>query len=71
MAADGTPADGTYVTRSEWVRPEGRPDAIDEIADQFERPGGALPAGVEVSGWPQRSRGWTEVSRLHPERRAS
>jgi len=64
-------ADESYVTRSAWVRTAGRPDAIDEIADQFERPRDPLPAVAVVTGWPQRSRGWTEDSRLHPERRAS
>lgn len=27
-----------YVTNDAWVRTLGRPDAIDDIADQFERP---------------------------------
>jgi hypothetical protein len=31
-----------YVTNDAWVRSLGRPDAIDEIADQFERPVAAV-----------------------------
>ena len=30
-----------YVTRSSWMSAPGRADAIDEVADQFERPSGA------------------------------
>ena len=71
-------ADETWVTRSAWVRTLGRPDAIDEIADQFERPSDPPSAAPEAAwsgpGWPQRPRGWAETSPLHadtPERRAS
>ena len=31
-------ADETYVTHGGWTQQPGRPDQIDEIADQFERP---------------------------------
>jgi hypothetical protein len=37
-------AEEQYVTNGAWVRAVGRPDAIDEIADQFERP---VAAGME------------------------
>ena len=33
-----------YVTSQAWTTRPGRPDAIDEIADQFERP---EPSGLE------------------------
>ena len=31
-----------YVTQQSWLQPGGRPDAIDEIADQFERPAASV-----------------------------
>ena len=37
--------DDSYVTYASWVRTTGRVDAVDEIADQFERP-------VATSVWP-------------------
>ncbi|MCW2496947.1 hypothetical protein [Jatrophihabitans sp.] len=37
-----------YVTNSAWLEPVGRPDAIDEIADQFERP---AERGLEAFWW--------------------
>lgn len=30
-------SEDSYVTRESWLRPAGRSDSIDEIADQFER----------------------------------
>ena len=30
-----------YVTREAWLDGRGRPDAVDEVADTFERPGAA------------------------------
>ena len=74
-------ADENWVTRSAWIRTLARPDAIDEIADQFERPD-PPPAATAATwvgdgsptGWPQRPRGWAEANPLHagtPERRAS
>jgi hypothetical protein len=53
---------GEYVTRSAWLREVGRPDLVDEVADQFERP---VPP-TEDAGWPRRSRGWRSWERLHP-----
>jgi hypothetical protein len=52
-----------YVSNAAWVRPAGRPDAIDEVADQFERPvaGSGSTAfwdAQETRGWPRASRGW-------------
>ena len=56
----------------------GRPDAIDEIADQFERRVVPITPAVELvagsSGeafepavaWPRASRGWRSMARLHP-----
>ncbi|WP_375489990.1 hypothetical protein [uncultured Jatrophihabitans sp.] len=51
-----------YVTHDAWHRPAGRPDAIDEIADQYERP---ADAGAQQfwdresgAGWPQTPRPW-------------
>jgi len=34
-------AEDTYVTHGGWTQQVGRPDHIDEIADQFERPADA------------------------------
>jgi hypothetical protein len=43
--------DDTYVMNGAWLTPTGRPDAIDEIADQFERraPSGAAEFWDDVS----------------------
>ena len=67
-----------YVTNDSWLRVTGRPDAIDEIADQFERPAPQGSAafwtpGV-VTAWPLSSRGWHSMSRMRTcpaERRAA
>lgn len=63
------PTDPSYVTQHAWVRTLARPDLIDEIADQFERPsepvGTPQPAETRKAGWPQRSRGWRSINRLH------
>ena len=37
-------SDDSYVTNSAWRANDARPDTIDEIADQFERP---APSGLE------------------------
>jgi hypothetical protein len=50
-----------YVSNAAWVRPAGRPDAIDEVADQFERPtedGRAAFWADEAPRWPLAPRGW-------------
>jgi hypothetical protein len=65
-------SDDTYVTNAAWLRPVGRPDLVDDVADQFERPGPVVATEQEVA-WPRRSRGWRSMERTHPrplERRA-
>lgn len=64
------PTDSTashdYVTHAAWLRTLGRADAIDEIADQFERRvapkaesgAEAFWAPAAVTRWPTESRGW-------------
>ncbi|GAB2486873.1 hypothetical protein [Jatrophihabitans fulvus] len=50
-----------YVTNAAWLRTTGRPDAIDEIADAFERrPEPAEQAWVRPlpTRWPERPRDW-------------
>ena len=51
-----------YVSNAAWVRPAGRPDAIDEVADQFERRSevgrAAFWSAEEASRWPRSPRGW-------------
>jgi hypothetical protein len=66
-------ADESYVTNEAWLRQVGRPDLVDDVADQFER---AETPGLE-SFWSAResraNRGWRSFERLHPrtlERRA-
>jgi hypothetical protein len=70
-------AEEQYVTNDAWVRSVGRPDAIDEIADQFERP--VVSIGMESfwsreqASWPTESRGWRSLQWMQPrpmERRA-
>jgi hypothetical protein len=66
-----------YVTNDAWVRSVGRPDAIDDIADQFERP---VPAVGMESFWSRERESWGSGPRarrslqwMHPrsiERRA-
>ncbi|MBE7188505.1 hypothetical protein [Jatrophihabitans endophyticus] len=59
-----------YVTNDSWVRTAGRPDAIDEVADQFERraePAWPLTEDDGGTRWPQHSRGWRSIARLHPQ----
>jgi hypothetical protein len=65
-----------YVTNDSWVRSVGRPDAIDDIADQFERP---VAVGMqsfwsrEQAAWPAGARGWRSLQWMNPrpmERRA-
>lgn len=70
-------ADETYVTKAAWIRQVGRPDLIDEVADQFERPVAqrmeSFWSKYEETRWPRTSRGWRSLDRLHPrtlERRA-
>lgn len=62
-------ADDTYVTTESWLRTVGRPDLIDEVADQFERP---VAVGVvsfwspgHGTRWPRTSRGWRSLDRVH------
>ena len=55
-------SDDSYVTNSAWRASAGRADAIDEIADQFERPS---TSGVE-SFWVQ-----AELRRSAPARIAA
>jgi hypothetical protein len=71
-------AENEYVTNDAWVRSIGRPDAIDDVADQFERPVSAS-AGPESfwsrqqDSWPTGSRGWRSRQWMNPrpiERRA-
>jgi hypothetical protein len=63
-------ADETYVTNAAWIRQVGRPDLVDEVADEFERPA----ATGMVSFWsdrPRASRGWRRTDGVRvPERRA-
>ena len=51
-----------YVDQGAWRDPAGRPDVIDEIADQFERPGAAefWSRGAAARAWPPHSPGWVE-----------
>ncbi|MEO9139845.1 MAG: hypothetical protein ABI345_12350 [Jatrophihabitans sp.] len=63
-------SDDDYVNNGAWLRNVSRVDAIDVVADQFERP---VAAGAEAfwtadSGvrWPRSSRGWRSMGRLHP-----
>jgi hypothetical protein len=68
-------SDETYVSSSAWLRQIGRPDHVDEIADQFERP---VAQGMESfwqqgDKWPRTPRGWRSlehVSLRSLERRA-
>ena len=55
-------SDDSYVTNSAWRSCAGRTDAIDEVADQFERP---TVSGVE-SFWAQ-----VELRRSAPARVAA
>jgi hypothetical protein len=54
-----------YVSNAAWVRPAGRPEAIDEVADQFERPATAgseaFWTAAETARWPRAPRGWRSV----------
>ena len=58
-----------YVTNAAWLRTTGRPDSIDEVADQFERPTRGAEefwtSGTTVA-WPRTPRAWVDA----PERRA-
>ncbi len=72
MSDESDESDDSYVTNGAWLRQVGRPDLVDDIADQFERPVAAAAADQEVA-WPRRSRGWRsmEPAHTHPlERRA-
>jgi hypothetical protein len=70
-----------YVANDAWTAGRataGRPDAIDDIADQFERRAAPVASSAELiagsSGeafepavaWPRASRGWRSMARLHP-----
>ena len=54
-----------YVSNAAWVRPAGRPDAIDVVADQFERPAEPGPEAFwnaeSTARWPRAPRGWRAV----------
>lgn len=57
-----------YVTKASWLRQIGRVDAIDEVADQFERP---VARGAEAfwtpdtgAAWPRSARGWRAAARV-------
>jgi hypothetical protein len=70
-------ADEMYVMNGAWIRQVGRPDLIDDVADQFERPAAApmesFWSKYEETRWPRSSRGWRSMDRVHPrtlERRA-
>jgi hypothetical protein len=60
-------ADESYVTSDAWLRQVGRPDLIDEVADQFERP---VASGME-SFWSEHesarrtSHGWRSMDDVH------
>jgi hypothetical protein len=63
-------AEQEYVTNDAWLRTVGRPDLVDEVADQFERP---VAAGLESfwtaaggASWPRSSKGWRSLERMHP-----
>jgi hypothetical protein len=55
-----------YVSNAAWIDPPARADAIDDVADQFERPVGE-PAwvGEPALRWPRSSRGWRSRERMH------
>ena len=56
-----------FVNNGAWATPAGRPDAIDDVADQFERPVTGGEAFWSTAGaWPRSSRGWRSFDRLHP-----
>ena len=63
-----------YVTNESWCSAHGRPDTIDDIADQFERrpvppvqPVRRAEAEARVAArWPRSGGGWRSVGRLHP-----
>lgn len=64
-------SDDEYVTNAAWVREVGRVDAIDDVADQFERPvaAGAEAFWTAAAGvpWPRSSRGWRSMGRMHSQ----
>lgn len=65
-----------YVTNGTWMHPTGRADAIDDVADQFERPVAGREAfwtSQPTGAWPLSSSGWLSRELMHPshlERRA-
>jgi hypothetical protein len=63
-------AEQEYVTNDAWLRSVGRPDLVDDIADQFERPMELGPesfwAADAGARWPRSSKGWRSMERLHP-----
>lgn len=63
-------SDNDYVTNASWLRQAARVDAIDDVADQFERP---VARGVEAfwtpacgTPWPRSARSWRSMSSMHP-----
>lgn len=63
-----------YVTNAAWLRQVGRVEAIDDVADGFERPAApgaeAFWSPAPAGRWPKASRGWRRADRLHPRWRA-
>jgi hypothetical protein len=51
-----------YVTQGAWLRNEARADAIDDVADQFERPATqgaeAFWSPASPTRWPETPLGW-------------
>jgi hypothetical protein len=60
-------SDEDYVTNDAWLRTAARADAIDDIADQFERPAVGAEAFWSLGSrtrWPETPLGWTSDDRL-------
>ena len=71
--AESESMDATYVTMASWIREAGRPDLIDDVADQFERPAAPGAQAFWSPGtkqhWPRTPRGWRS-RQLMPHRSA-
>ncbi len=57
--------DSEYVTNAAWLRTAGRADAIDEVADAFERPSGAEAFWTERGRSGGRAMGRRSTAPLH------